>query len=153
MLKQSLLLFAFSSILFSCGQQTAPKEIVFICPHGAARSPIAAAYFNKMAAEQQLNYHATFRGTEPDEALSTRTVEGLTKEGIDIKGWKPTLVSKNDINNAYKVITFDCDVPVKNSSALEEQWNGTPSPSKEYDAYTNIVRTRVKQLIETLPTN
>lgn len=153
MLKQSLVLFFFASVLFCCNQQTDSKEIVFICPHGAARSPIAAAYFNKMAKEQQLNYHATFKGTEPDETLSARTVEGLTNEGIDIKGWKPTLVSTTDIDNAYKVITFDCEVPVKNAAALEEQWNGTPSPSKAYDDYTNLVRLKVKQLIEKLPKN
>ncbi len=151
MLKQPFISLIFASIFFCCNQQTASKEIVFICPHGAARSPIAAAYFNKMATEQQLNYHATFKGTEPGKTLSTRTVEGLTDEGIDIKGWKPTLVSKNDINNAYKVITFDCEVPMKNSSALEEQWDGTPSPSKEYDDYTNLIKTKVKELIENLP--
>lgn len=79
--------------------------------------------------------------------------EGLTAEGIDIKGWKPELISTKDINSAYKIVTFDCKIPVDNSAALQEQWNGTPSPSKEYESYTAIVREKVKQMVEQLPKN
>ena len=82
MLKQNLFLFFLISTFYCCNQTTNSNEILFICPHGAARSPIAAAYFNKLAKEKNLNYHAIFRGTEPDETLSTRTIEGLTSEGF-----------------------------------------------------------------------
>ncbi len=153
MFKKSLLFLCFATILVCCNQSKDSKEVMFICPHGAARSPIAAAYFNKLVKEKNLNYHAIFRGTEPDATLSARTVEGLTAEGIDIKGWKPALVSEKDINKAYKIITFDCKVPSDNVSALQEQWNGTPSPSKEYESYTASVREKVKQLVEKLPEN
>jgi len=152
-MKKIFYLLSFIAILFSCNQTTDTKEIVFICPHGAARSPIAAAYFNKMAKEKNMNYHATFRGTEPDETLSARTIKGLTDDGINIDGWKPQLVSDKDIKNAYKIVTFDCTVPSENSSALLEQWNGTPSPSKEFDSYRQIVMDKVKQLVEELPKN
>ena len=153
MLKQIFLLFLTTTLFLCCNQTIDSKEIMFICPHGAARSPIAAAYFNKLAKEKNLNYYAIFRGTEPDKTLSARTVEGLTNEGIDIKGWKPELVSTNDINNAYKIITFDCKVSADNSTALQEQWNGTPSPSKEYENYTAIVKEKVKILVDELSTN
>ena len=153
MIKQSLFFLFFATMLSCCTSTTDSKEILFICPHGAARSPIAAAYFNEIAAEKNLNYHAVFRGTEPDETLSARTIEGLTTEGIDVKGWKPKLVSAGDISKAYKIITFDCKVPSENSSALNEQWNGTPSPSKEYESYTKLVKGKVKQLIDQLPSN
>ena len=153
MIRQTLAIFFFTTLFLCCNQTTNSKEILFICPHGAARSPIAMAYFNKLAKEQNLNYHAIFRGTEPDEALSARTIEGLTSEGINIKGWKPKLVSTKDINKAYKIITFDCEVPADESSALKEQWNGTPSPSKAYEDYTHQVKEKVKQLIAQLPKN
>src|SRR5438552_2704780 len=39
--------------------------ILFVCEHGAARSTIAAAYFNKLAKEKGLNYKAIFRGINP----------------------------------------------------------------------------------------
>jgi hypothetical protein len=38
----------------SCG--THPKQVVFVCEHGAGRSVIAAAWFNKLAGEKQLPY-------------------------------------------------------------------------------------------------
>jgi len=155
MFKQPLLFLIFATIFICCtqNQSAESKEVMFICPHGAARSPIAAAYFNKLVKEKNLNYHAIFRGTEPDATLSSKTVEGLTAEGIDIEGWKPSIVTEKDINTAYKIVTFDCKVPADNVSALQEQWNGTPSPSKAYEDYTATVRKKVEQLVEQLPTN
>jgi len=61
------------SLILSFGQKSAPKKILFVCTHGAARSPIAAAYFNKIAKEQNLNYRAIFKGTEPDSVLTNGT--------------------------------------------------------------------------------
>ena len=153
MLKNTLTLLFILTVFFSCDKNMDSKEILFVCPHGAARSPIAAAYFNKMASEKNLNYHAIFRGTEPDETLSARTIKGLTEDGIDIKGWKPEIVSKKDTDKAYKIVTFDCVVPTTNAATTEAQWNGTPSPSKEFESYQKLVKEKVKALIETLPKN
>ncbi len=44
--------------------------VMFVCEHGAAKSVIATAYFNKLAAERGLPYRATFRGTTPQDELS-----------------------------------------------------------------------------------
>ncbi len=44
--------------------------IVFVCEHGAAKSVIAATYFNKLANEKGLNLKAIARGTHPDQELS-----------------------------------------------------------------------------------
>src|ERR1051326_8439723 len=62
---------------------TSPS-VVFVCEHGAAKSVIATAYFNKLAAERGLPYRATFRGTSPQDALSVRAVAGLKEDGIDV---------------------------------------------------------------------
>jgi len=45
--------------------QPSPKDkaVVFVCEHGAAKSVVATAYFNKLAAERGLPFRATFRGT------------------------------------------------------------------------------------------
>jgi arsenate reductase (thioredoxin) len=44
--------------------------VVFVCEHGAAKSVIATAYFNKLAAERGLRTRAIYRGVNPDSALS-----------------------------------------------------------------------------------
>src|SRR6185436_6176974 len=65
------------------------QTVVFVCEHGAAKSVIATAYFNKLAAERGLPYRATFRGTSPQEALSVRAVAGLKEDGIAVPSGKP----------------------------------------------------------------
>ena len=53
--------------------QPAPTpRIVFVCEHGAAKSLIAAAYFNMLAAGRGLPARATFRGVDPQDDLSVR---------------------------------------------------------------------------------
>ena len=38
-------------------------SVIFVCEHGAAKSVIATACFNKLSAERGLPYRGTFRGT------------------------------------------------------------------------------------------
>jgi hypothetical protein len=45
----------------------APPVVIFVCEHGAAKSVIATAYFNKMAADRHLPYRAAFRGVNPPD--------------------------------------------------------------------------------------
>ena len=55
--------------------------VVFVCEHGAAKSVIAAAYFNKLAGETGLRVRAIARGTNPDPQLSPITIAGLHADG------------------------------------------------------------------------
>jgi arsenate reductase (thioredoxin) len=157
-LKIILTSFFFAPAFFSVAQKSSEKNkdskkvILFVCEHGAARSAIAAAYFNKLAQEKQLNYTAIFKGTDPDTVLTPGTAKGLIKDSFDISGWKPELVSEQDIKAAYKVITFDCKLPLKDSlAAITEQWNGIPPISKDYNIARNEIVAKVNQLISTLP--
>jgi len=137
-------------LFIACEQKTESNEIVFVCTHGAARSPIAAAYFNKLAKENNLNFYGVFRGTKPDKVLTKETINGLTMDGFEISNWKPEKVSIRDVEKAYKIITFDCSVPSKKPSAINEEWNGTPSISKDYNIARNVIKENVEQLIENL---
>jgi len=140
------------SFIFSCGQKQETKEILFVCTHGAARSPIGAAYFNAIAAQQNLNYRAVFRGTAPDSVLTKETIAGLKKDGFDTAGWKPKKVSEDDIVKANTIITFDCQLPSQ-SKSKEIQWNGTPSVSKDYDTARDVIKSYVLTFVKTLPKN
>jgi arsenate reductase len=62
----ALLLTAF--VVGSAAQTTdaaAAPRVIFVCEHGAAKSVIAAAYFNKIATERGLPDRATYRGASP----------------------------------------------------------------------------------------
>lgn len=149
----------FVSIILSTAAQNqksmnkkSKQVILFVCEHGAARSTIAAAYFNKLTKEQGINYVAVFRGTEPDESLTPATVKGLTNDSFDISGWSPKIVAKQDIEEAYKIITFDCMLPFKKSTGVQiQQWNGIPPISESYTIARDMILEKVKKLIENLP--
>src|SRR3954447_16679129 len=86
-------------------------SIVFVCEHGAAKSVIATAYFNKLAAERGLPYRATFRGTSPQEALSVRAVQGLKTDGVAVPDGVPTAIADADIKNATHIFAIGCTLP------------------------------------------
>ncbi len=150
MLRNFILLLLFSSSIAACQSKIAKQEVVFVCTHGAARSPIAAAYFNKLADEKDLEFHAVFKGTEPDEELTEGTISGLSKDGFEISDWRPQKVSDADIIGAHTIVTFDCQLPSASNTASTVQWNGTPSISKDYDKARNDIRERVEDLIDSL---
>jgi arsenate reductase len=127
------------------------NTILFVCEHGAARSTIAAAYFNKLAKENGLNYQAIFRGTHPDSALLPGTKQGLTRDGFDIDGWQPKPVTQEDARTASAIITFDCKLPADSLPGKPTyQWNGIPPISKDYETAKDRILERVIALIETL---
>lgn len=144
------LLIVLSLTLHLVQAQNKPS-VIFVSKHGAARSATAAAYFNKLAKEKGLNYEAYFRGTTPKDSLNSCARRGLIKDGFDVSHMLPTPVSMADVNNATKVITFDCQLPVPFHSTTLNQWDGVPLISENYDVARDQIVARVKQLIDHLP--
>src|SRR5215471_2722365 len=58
--------------------------VVFVCEHGSAKSVIAAAHFNRLAAARGLPYHAVARGTNPDPEVAAGVVNGLVADGLKV---------------------------------------------------------------------
>ena len=134
--------------LFIQGQVTSSKStttskptILFVCEHGAGRSVIAAAFFNKMAKEKKLNYQAIFRGIHPDAAIGPAIQTGLMNDNVDVNGWKPLLLSTRDIQNASRIVAMDCEIPGKDSIAkFHTQWSGIPMNQGYNDARDEIIK-------------
>ncbi len=131
---------------------TSRSVILFVCEHGAARSAIAAAYFNKLSKEKDLGYRAIFRGINPDSSLSPGAKQGLLQDGFDIKDWKPQELTQPDVNNAATIITFDCDssISLEKSGKHVLAWNGVPPVSKDYQEARKQIADRVTILIKEL---
>jgi len=141
---------------YSVVAQTAAKpavaspRIVFVCEHGAAKSVIATAYFNKLAAERGLPYRATFRGTSPQEALSTRAVAGLKADGVAVPDGTPTAIADADIKNATHIFAIGCTLPAAAvSSGKAKDWNDVPE-DKGYEAQRDAIVRHVKELLDDL---
>src|SRR5215470_15419093 len=103
-----------------------PREIVFVCEHGAALSVVSAAYFNKLAKEQHLDLHAIARGITPQENLAPSANSGLRADGVPSEVLKPEALSQDDLSHSDYVVTF-FPLPEKYSTNTPvESWNDVP---------------------------
>src|SRR5262249_17986356 len=111
------------------------STIVFVCEHGAAKSVIAAAHFNRLAAEKGLPYRAVSRGTKPDEAVAPAVKSGLASEGLDVSNWRPKAVSDEDIERAKSVVSLATDLPTTKPLVKPKllEWNDVPPMSENYE--------------------
>jgi arsenate reductase (thioredoxin) len=71
--------------------------ILFLCPHNAAKSVIAAAYYEQLAAERGLTLRATSAGTDPDPGVSPGVAAALLAEGIDVRAHRPRRVTAEEM--------------------------------------------------------
>src|SRR5688500_15753467 len=85
------------------------RTILFLCPHNAAKSVIAAAYFARLARERGLDFRAASAGTSPDAVPSPAVVAMLREEGIDVAGYRPRCVTRDDLTGAHRVVSLGCD--------------------------------------------
>src|SRR5687767_13108776 len=98
-------------------------HIVFVCEHGAAKSVIAAAYFNKFAAETSLQFRASARGTNPDRELSTSAILGLREDGLTPEESVPQKLSLKDVESAQRIISF-CELAEEyHKKTSVERWD------------------------------
>jgi protein-tyrosine-phosphatase len=128
----------------------ASPAVVFVCEHGAAKSVIATAYFNKLAAERGLPYRATFRGTTPQEALSVRAVAGLKADGVAIPSGAPAAIEASDIAKATHIFAIGCTLPAAaQSSGKAKDWSDVPD-DKGYEGQRDAIVRHVKELLDDL---
>lgn len=121
--------------------------IVFVCEHGAAKSVIAAAYFNKCAREANFRLHAIARGTHPDPELSPLAVTGLQADGLTPTESSPQRLSLADIESAQRLITF-CELPVEYQGKIPvERWDAVPSVSENYEKARDAIIARIRLLL------
>jgi arsenate reductase (thioredoxin) len=141
-------------IASSGAQATTPTTpaIVFVCEHGAAKSVIATAYFNKLAAERGLPYRATFRGTSPQDDLSVRAVAGLEGDGIAVPSGKPAAITDGDVANATHIFAIGCTLPDEaRRSGKADDWSDVPD-DQGYGPMRDAIVRHVKQLLDALAT-
>jgi protein-tyrosine-phosphatase len=131
-------------------QSAASPTIVFVCEHGAAKSLIAATYFNKLAAERGLAVRASFRGVDPQDDLSVRAVAGLRADGLAIPEQKPLAIGSRDIAGATHIFAIGCQLPAgARSSGKAASWDDVPD-DQGYPAMRDAIVTHVRALLDEL---
>ncbi|MCI0553308.1 MAG: hypothetical protein L0287_20355 [Anaerolineae bacterium] len=123
-------------------------RIVFVCEHGAAKSIIAAAYFNKLAVETDLALRAVARGTNPDHELSPNAIAGLREDGLIPTETVPQKLSLADVESAQRIVSF-CELPEEyQNKAIIEQWDSIPPVSEDYEKARDVIFERLNRLIK-----
>jgi arsenate reductase len=128
-----------------------PEQIVFLCPHAAAKSVMAAAYCGQLAAQSGVSLHITSAGTEPDAEVAPAVVTLLRAEGIDVMDQQPRRVTAEELAAASYIISLGCDLgDLARPGMPIEHWDDIPSPSQDLQGARNRIRDHVEQLIATL---
>ena len=99
-----------------------------MCPHGGAKSLIAASYFNRIAADKNLPFTAVAVAAEdPYKNLPAPIADFLEKDGFHVRSFKPRPVTGADLRNALKVISVGCDLTkVDTRGTVVETWDDVP---------------------------
>ncbi len=133
--------------------QPAPQTVLFVCEHGAAKSVVAAAHFNKLAAERGLPFRAISRGTAPDPTVPARISDGLKGECLTVPAvFLPVLVTPRDASAAFRVVTFDVTLPVSANASRQTRWDSLPAFSDGYGPASAAIAAKVEALVRELET-
>jgi arsenate reductase (thioredoxin) len=135
------------------GNQTEQAPvIIFVCEHGAAKSILSAALFNKLAGERRLNLRAIARGTNPDPEISPKVAAGLRADGLAASESAPKRISKADLVGARRVITF-CALPDDYPGNIRvENWDEVLPAIEDYGKARDKLTERIDRLLKELTT-
>ena len=121
--------------------------IIFVCEHGAAKSILAAAYFNQFAAESRLSLRAVARGTNPEREIAPQVIQGLTMDGLAATESLPQELSEEDIKYAQRVIAF-CDLPEAHRYTIPvDYWRDIPPVTQDYIRARDFINEHIRRLL------
>jgi protein-tyrosine-phosphatase len=125
-----------------------PRTVLFVCLHGAAKSVLAAADFQRLAAERGLDLRADAAGTEPDPAIAPGVVTALAAEGLDLSRQRPRRLTRQDTASAARVVTFGCDLgEAMPASVPVERWDDVPAVSENLPVARAAIRRHLDRLV------
>jgi arsenate reductase len=127
--------------------------VLFLCPHNALRSVIAAALLNQQADGR---VHGESAGTEPDERVNDRTIVVLREVGIEVPDEKPGRVTADQLRRADRVVSLGCPLDPDLAAIAEgklEEWPMPDTAGKPVEAVREVrdlIGVRVERLLSEL---
>jgi arsenate reductase len=124
------------------------RTVVFVCQHGAAKSVLAAALLEPLAADHGVPLRALARGTEPEPQVAPAVAAGLLAKGIDVRAWQPRPLTPGDLAQAWRVVSFGPDLShlVPNGTPVEV-WDDVPAVADGLQAAQAAIAGRLLRLI------
>lgn len=129
----------------------ARRTVLFLCPHNAAKSVLAAAEFDRLTAERGLPLVAGTAGTDPAAGPSPAVVAALASEGIDVSGHRPRRVTAADLASAVRIVSLGCDPAALGGAGDRlERWDDVPAAGNDPGTARDAIRRRVAVLVDEL---
>jgi protein-tyrosine-phosphatase len=134
-----------------CQQRVSHRTVLFLCPHNAAKSVIAAAYFNKRALAEGLAWRADSAGTEPSETVSPVVVAMLSRDDLDVSHFKPRTVTPAELRDSGLVVSIGCTPQELSGVTREiEYWDDVPPVSQTPEGSREAIYQHVNEIIHSL---
>jgi arsenate reductase len=125
------------------------RTVVFVCQHGAAKSVLAAALLERLAADHGISLCALARGTEPEPQVAPAVAAGLLAEGVDVRAWQPRPVTPGDLARAWRVVSFGPELShLVPNGTLVEVWDNIPAVADGLQAAQAAIAGRLLRLIK-----
>jgi hypothetical protein len=132
--------------------QTGSKTgtIVFVCRYGSAKSVVAARFFNRIAAEEGLPFHAVARGIEPEPVIPLYVREPIRADHFEIgPEEKPVPLDAGETHDAAAVVCIMCKLPPGQLAVARQsiEWTDVPDVSDGYAAARDRILGHMKELM------
>jgi protein-tyrosine-phosphatase len=125
------------------------RSVLFVCLHGAAKSVLAAADFERLAAERGLAITADSAGTEPDPEIAPGVAAALQADGVDLGRRRPRRGTAPDTARADRVVTFGCELGEAMPAAVPvERWDDVPAVSENLPIARAAIRRHLDRLLD-----
>ena len=126
------------------------KRVLFLCPHGAAKSVLAAAYCQQLARERGLELVVDFAGTEPDTAVAPAVAQLLQSEGFDVSHYVPHCVTSEELMEADWIFSMGCALNELPEAHKVVQWDDVPLPSQGLLVAREMILAHVKTFMDSI---
>lgn len=121
--------------------------VLFVCPHNANRSQIAAGYAEQLAGGK---VQVVSAGPTPAGGLNPIAIAAMAEDDIDISQVQPALLTERTIDGADVIITLGCAdaIPATPGKRVED-WTLTEPTGRDLQALRPL-RNEIRQRVETL---
>lgn len=124
--------------------------VVFVCRYGSAKSVVAARFFNRIATEEGLPFHAVARGIEPEPVIPSYVREPIRADRFEIgPEEKPVPLEASETHGAIAVVCIMCKLPPEQLAVARQaiEWTDVPDVSDGYTAARDRILGHMKELM------
>ncbi|MBT8203642.1 MAG: hypothetical protein HKN74_14340 [Acidimicrobiia bacterium] len=122
-------------------------HVLFLCPHGAAKSVLATALLRDLARRDGIDLTVSNAGTEPDPAINPVALAALARRTLEFSD-VPRRVDRGQIAAADIVVSLGCrleELPATPKRFVD--WSDVPDASEDVDGLCEVLSSRLGSLL------